>query len=315
MESFTSLTEAFNCFASDGSSSPNDELVSCASTTVAEKRRRNGAARRCPVDKKEAPWQKMLDGAGKTNSICDEASRDGKYFTRRFRMPYSLFQAVIRVMLMEKWFPKFGPLGEGALDCTKNRGATLHVKVLSCLRVLGRGVVFDECFDGSGCNEESIRFFFHAFTAKFAQRLFPQICYPPKTLEDISSATRTYQTLGMGAALGSTDCTHVFLGNCPHKFKIACTGKEGRPTLAYSLSCSHQRKIYHCSAGFFGSKNDKYISKLDSFITAVGEDPIYRNFKWTMDTSETTTEERSGVFLLCDGGCKRVSLNCMQVCA
>ncbi len=66
---------------------------------------RNGAARRCPVDKKEAPWQKMLDGAGKTNSICDEASRDGKYFTRRFRMPYSLFQAPTALRPIAAWRP------------------------------------------------------------------------------------------------------------------------------------------------------------------------------------------------------------------
>jgi hypothetical protein len=56
--------------------------------------------------------------------------------------------------LAEAWFPKYGASGDGPLDCTKNRGASLQVKVLSVLRVLGRGVVFDECFDGSGCGEE-----------------------------------------------------------------------------------------------------------------------------------------------------------------
>jgi hypothetical protein len=106
----------------------------------------------------------------------------------------------------------------------------------------------------------------------------------------------------MGPAIGSTDCTHIDLGNCPNKFKIICSGKSGKPTMAYSLTCSHSRKIYHCSAGFFGSKNDKYISKLDNYITAVGRKSIYTNFEWTLDVTDTTTVQEKGVYLICDGG-------------
>jgi hypothetical protein len=51
-----------------------------------------------------------------------------------------------------------------------------------------------------------------------------------------------------------------------------------------------------------GANNDKHISKLDSFITAVGELEIYKNFEWTMDVTDTTTVQRKGVFLICDGG-------------
>ncbi len=72
--------------------------------------------------------------------------------------------------------------------------------------------------------------------------------------------------------------------------------------MAYSLTCSHSRKIHHCSAGFFGSKNDKYISKLDNYITAVGRKSIYTNFEWTLDVTEDTTVQEKGVYLICDGG-------------
>jgi hypothetical protein len=245
----------------------------------------------------------MLDGYVKgENTIGDEATGDGKYFRRRFRVPFSLFTALIETILLERWFPKYGVMGEGPMDCTKTRGASLQVKVLSVLRVLGRGCVFDEVFDGSGCGEESIRVFFHSFTSKCCASLFQKMIAPPTSLEDIRTATQIYQRLGMGPAIASTDCTHIPLGNCPHNFRITCTGKSGKPTLSYSLSCSHQRKIYHVSAGFAGSKNDKHISKMDSFITAVGSESIYRNFEWRMDVTETTTEQRSGVFLICDGG-------------
>jgi hypothetical protein len=289
------LLEAY----SSSSSSSGD----CLRPPLKAKLCRNGCKRRRPVPKQDAPWQKMLDDFVKgENTIGEPNSRDGKYFRRRFRMPYTLFCALIEVILTEGWFPKFSSNGEGPMDCTKNRGASLHVKVLSVLRVLGRGVVFDECFDGSGCGEESIRVFFHLFTAKCSASMFASVVKPPRTDAEVSDATRVYQMLGMGPAVGSTDCTHIELGNCPNNFKISCTGKSGKPTLSYSLTCSHQRKILHVTCGFAGSKNDKHISRLDSFITAVGADSIYRNFEWTLDVTETTTVQRQGVYLICDGG-------------
>jgi hypothetical protein len=97
------------------------------------KRGRNGANRM--AFKSTSSWQRMLDSnALMMNTIDDERSRDGKYFRRRFRMPYSLFKSLIAGILRERWFPKFGPQGEGPLDAAKNRGATLQVKVLSARR-------------------------------------------------------------------------------------------------------------------------------------------------------------------------------------
>jgi hypothetical protein len=293
------LFPLFTGYSSSGSSSD----AASAPSFEKEKQCRNGSKRRRPILKKDAPWQKMLDGYLKgENSIGDPETRDGKYFRRRFRMPYTLFCAFIKVILDEAWFPKYGGNGDGPMDCTKNRGASLHVKVLSVLRVLGRGVVFDECFDGSGFGEESIRVFFHLFTAKCSESMFESVVKPPRTDAEIAETTAVYQLMGMGPAVGSTDCTHIELGNCPNNFRILCSGKSGKPTLSYSLTCSHQRKIFHVTCGYAGSKNDKHISRLDSFITAVGADSIYRNFEWTLDVTETITEQKKGVYLICDGG-------------
>ncbi len=265
------------------------------------KRERNGLNR--GAAKATSSWQRMLDAnALKLNTIDDESSLDGKYFRRRFRMPFSLFQSLIGGMLRERWFPKFGPQGEGPLDAAKNRGASLQVKVLSVLRVLGRGLVFDECQDGSGCGEEAVRVFFHAFVAIFSKRLFQVAVKAPSTIEEVTTTTGIYQKLGMGAALGSTDCTHIYLGNCPNKFRIPCTGRSGKPSMSYSVTCDHARKIFYCSCGFMGSKNDKHISTLDSFISSVKDLELYNSFEWHVDVDESSTETRRGVFLLCDGG-------------
>jgi len=272
-------------------------------------KRMRDSASRCSsyiVSKKDAPWQRMLDMNDKGgNSIHDEKSNDGKYFRRRFRMPYILFKVLIREILRDKWFQGFGPNGEGRMGAIKletNRGASLQVMVLSVLRILGRGTAFDECYDGSGCREESIRVFFHKFCPKFVEKLMPSIVRPPVTNQEISEQVNIYQRLGMGGAVGSTDCTHFALGKCSDKISVLCTGKEGFPTLAYSMTSSHSRKILHCSAGFFGSRNDKTISKHDSFIEEIRTNDIYTKFEWTMNVDEHTTREVKGVFLLCDGG-------------
>lgn len=266
-------------------------------TVIYRTKRTRDSSSRCSsyiVSKKDAPWQRMLDMNEKGgNTIDDEHSSDGKYFRRRFRMPFSLFKCLVAEMLRDKWFPGFGPQGQGRVNAIKlesNRGASLQVLVLSSLRVLGRGTGFDECFDGSGCKEECIRVFFHKFCPKLVEKLMPSIVRPPLTEAEVSEQVGIYQRLGMGGAVGSTDCTHFALGKCSDKISVLCTGKEGFPTLAYSMTCSHSRKIFHCSAGFFGSRNDKTISKHDSFIELIRTFPLYTQFEWKMHTDETTTK-------------------------
>jgi hypothetical protein len=241
--------------------------------------------------------------AGK-NSIHDECTKDGRYFRRRFRIPFSMFATLIKIILEERWFSGFDENGRGLLDATRDerrRGASLHVKVLSVLRVLGRGNVFDEVFDGSGCSESLIASWFHQFLDRFVARLFKCMVCPPACVDDLAAQMRIYQRLGLNGACGSTDVTHIPLGKCPRNWQNSCTGKSGKPTLAYSVTCSHSRKIYYCSPGFEGSKNDKTISKYDAFIQQVRTDPLYTCAIWPLNTASGIVERR-GAYLLCDGG-------------
>ena len=61
-------------------------------------------------------------------SIDDEATRDGMYFRRRFRIPFVMFQALIKTMIEECWFPGFGPVGEGLRDATRRMPAVIDKK-------------------------------------------------------------------------------------------------------------------------------------------------------------------------------------------
>jgi hypothetical protein len=128
--------------------------------------------RRPVIDKLSAPWQLMLDNAKLgINGVADPDSRDGKYFRRRFRVPYILFTTIVDVAIGDGWFPgDFEVDGRGVANATGERGASLHVKILSVLRVLGRGDCFDDCFDGSNCSESSLSVWFHKFMRVFVER-------------------------------------------------------------------------------------------------------------------------------------------------
>jgi hypothetical protein len=315
---FPISSDSDNCMSSSSSSESIEP-------TPSTKKVRKSVPFHLRFPKSEAPWAKMLsNNVNGFNTIHIPDTRDGRYFRRRFRIPFSLFMALINIMVRECWFLGFDSEGRGLLDATKKevmRGASLHVKVLSCLRILGRGVVFDECFDGSGCSEATIQAFFHLFTQRFVSRLFRCVVCPPADATELQVHLDIYARLGLNGAFGSTDCTHIPLGKCPKSWTNLCTGKSGRPTLVYSMTCSHHRKIFHCTCGFAGSKNDKTISRFDMFIDDVRTKPLFKEALWSLRTPTGTQERRgkicfpcnlslcffyhghcAGAYLICDGG-------------
>jgi hypothetical protein len=152
-------------------SSTNDETSSDEAKRFVFVKTKKTRRRRVLEPKANAPWQRMLDRAEESNGVSVPDSIDGRYFRRRFRIPYKMFQALIQVMLDDDWFPGDFEADGGGKCCKLGRkGASLQVKVLSVLRVLGRGVCFDELYDGSGLSESVTSTFFHQFVAMFSER-------------------------------------------------------------------------------------------------------------------------------------------------
>ncbi len=81
-------------------------------------------------------------------------------------------------------------------------------------------------------------------------------------------------------------------GNAQFLGEIRALQKEGFPTLAYSMTCDHTRKILHCTGGFPGSYNDKTIARYDSFITDVGQNKMYTDFTYNIRTKEGVIQEK-----------------------
>jgi len=121
--------------------------------------------------KSSAPWQRMLDRAEESNGVSVPDSIDGRYFRRRFRIPYKMFKALIQVMLDDNWFP--GDFEADGVESVVNSAKKEHHFKSKSFPFFGfwvRGVCFDELYDGSGLSELITSTFFHRFVAMFVER-------------------------------------------------------------------------------------------------------------------------------------------------
>ncbi len=83
--------------------------------------------------------------------------------------------------------------------------------------------------------------------------------------DDLLRVTEKYASMGFPGCVGSTDCVHFFWDRCPHNVRFLHSGKEGKPTVAYSMIVDHMRRIRSVTAlaitGIF--IGDKLSKKID----------------------------------------------------
>ena len=89
--------------------------------------------------------------------------------------------------------------------------------------------------------------------------LWSTVCLP--SLETLKKSVDIYSRLGMAGAVFSMDCTHVYLDICPIQLMNVCTGKEGKPTLAFQLAVDHFRRIYNCDKEILWSEMLESVRK------------------------------------------------------
>ncbi len=158
----------------------------------------------------------------------DKKTRWGRKFRRKFRLPPSLVNAIV-ARLVELGFS----------DAEEYRGRQLPpliLKVLGVLRVLGRGVTFDDVEEVNWVSEETNRAFFHKCCHAIGVQMWDEHIRFPKTTADVQRCVATFEGTGFPGCAFSTDCTHIHWGCTPFGLKVAHTGKEGFPTLSYSVS-------------------------------------------------------------------------------
>ena len=272
-------------------------LTQCA-IAVSLQHVRSPPAKRCRkvydrVDYKQCGWWKMLGRA----TSADPLHRDGKLFRRRFRVPFPMFGKLL--LLVKAWFPE-----KRSTDVAGNPRVPKELLLLGVLRVLGRGVCFDEVAEATGMSEETMRRFFHAFCREFAVRMYETHVHPPQTPAEIAADMDVYARLGFPGAIGSTDCTHVRWDMVPASQRNLFVGKEGFPTAAFEITVNFSRKIFAVTSSHPGSRNDKTIVKYDAFVCNIRDKRLFADVTYELlkDNSETGKTTERGAYLLTDNG-------------
>mmetsp|Transcript_9125 Transcript_9125/g.8156 ORF Transcript_9125/g.8156 Transcript_9125/m.8156 type:complete len:199 (+) Transcript_9125:63-659(+) len=111
-------------------------------------------------------------------SYRDITHKNGKLFRRRFRVPYNVFLEICDICHRENWFPlSYDAVGRPSSPC--------NIKILGVLRVLGRGVCFDDIEELSNISAEVHRKFFKLFLRQFNKFLYESYVNYPTLIEDI----------------------------------------------------------------------------------------------------------------------------------
>jgi hypothetical protein len=126
---------------------------------------------------------------------------------RRFRVPREVFHRLLDICRAK---------GLGVASGKGRPPHPLELKVMGCLRVLGRSACFDDLEDATFIDEETHRRFFHQFIAIFARGdTFAQWVSTPASQQEIMDVMSLYTLVGLSGCIGSIDCVHIPWGMCP----------------------------------------------------------------------------------------------------
>ena len=116
--------------------------------------------------------------------------------------------------------------------------------------------------------ESTVRRGFLDFCNNFVENYYDKYIYRP-TGEKLAKMMKIYSRMGLPGCIGSTDCVHLKWYRCPVGLTNLCKGKEGFPSLSYSCTVDHHRRILGVTRSNYGTRNDKTIVRLDTYITDV----------------------------------------------
>ena len=240
----------------------------------------------------QTTWSKML----RERKCADPESPEGKEFRKWFRVPMFLFEQILAIAVAQKW--------AAVKDGKRQFQVPLPIKILWCLRLLGRGLVFDDAREFAQAKMSTVHSWFHTFCRRMAG-LLSEYVYPPTTSAEIRNVTETYRMVGLPGCIGSADVVHVGWDRCPAGLRSMFVGKEGVPTIAYEMVCDHRRRIISVTPGHPGARNDKTIVKFDGFIQALHDRQRYAECTFSTVGADGNVVQHTGLYLIVDGGYHR----------
>ena len=184
----------------------------------------------------DTPWGKLIQHP----DVRDPATKTGKIFRRRFRLPFPLFNHLVNLCQEHDIF-----------ETKRQSKIPIEAKVVACLRILARDHCADDIYELSHTviGESTVYYIFKKFIHGVATKLFPIFVKFP-TDEYLNRVLEVYSRLGLPGCVGIMDCTHIKWSMCPKGKRFHATGKEGYPTVSFQVAVDHERRIIHVSTYF-----------------------------------------------------------------
>lgn len=245
----------------------------------------------------DTAWMRMLAH----DNMQDDDSIEACSFRLRFRVPYPLFLHLVEITRAA------GILACGDTDAAGRPAAPLELKILAILRILGRGVKFDDAAELSGLSLPTVARVMHEWTSGFAQQQYHNWVQMPRTAAELSNVMAAYRAIGLPGAIGSVDVTHIHLGRTPEQLRFELTGKEGYATYGYQAVVAHDGRLLAACGGFHGATNDKTIVRMDPAIIAGRDEMPFINVQYELLDADGVPFTVTGAWFLCDGGYHKVS--------
>lgn len=226
--------------------------------------------------------------------VWDVTSYEGKQFRNRFRVPYEMFDDILREYNeVDTRCPQ---------DLWGRKKSELSLLILGALRVLGHYTPFDGIEELNDISLDKNNKFFKEFVQWFAKTKYKEAVKFPETAEEINHVLCQYEKVGFPGCLGSIDCVHVPWDCCPAGHRTDCTGKEGYPTLAFQVVSTPTRRILASTREFYGTWNDKLISRHDETVKRMRTAHRYTKHNWAFIGSDGEEHTETGLYFICDGG-------------
>ena len=182
------------------------------------------------VNYKETAWFSLLQD----KNLENPNSKISRLFQLRFRIPYLLFKHYLVKRCNEL------NIFDSERECPTR--CPIEIKIMACLRLLGRGLTYDDINEMSKIPNSTIPQFLHTFCENMATRMYePVIEHPAQA--NFQSRIDHYAAIGLPGAMGSLDCTRIRWGRCPKKLR-----NWERKSTCCSLSCDlrPQQTSYLC---------------------------------------------------------------------
>ena len=152
-------------------------------------------------------YSTYLSERAEARNVRDPESSLGKEFRRKFRVPYSVFEEIVRDIRHLGFNETPQVTGEPRVP--------LKLFVLTALRIIATGAPLDLAQDISHIGIETIRNFMNMHFFMWGAWKAQSTIKMPTTQAERSKVIGRYERIGLPGCAGSIDCVHLVWDNCP----------------------------------------------------------------------------------------------------